>query len=88
MATSHNNIVDYQPHINMVKDDLAKNIEELSKIGFYLDQKMKFKSDLSDILKLEELLVNMIEHSANLLNKKYADKLETKKGLIFLEKRV
>jgi hypothetical protein len=53
-----------------------------------IDMRIKLKSDMSDILKLEDLLVGMIEHTANTLNKKYADKLETRKGLIFLEKRV
>jgi|JI6StandDraft_1071083.scaffolds.fasta_scaffold33264_3 hypothetical protein len=43
---------------------------------------------MSDLLKLEELLVGMIEHAANSSAKRSADKLETKKGLVFLEKRV
>lgn len=30
----------------------------------------------------------MIDHSMNMLGKKFADKLETKKGLVFLEKRI
>ena len=43
---------------------------------------------MSDLLKLEELLVGMIEHAANSSAKRSADKLETKKGLVFLEKRI
>lgn len=53
VSASTSNIIDYQPYINMVKDDFAKTIEELSTLYFNADQKLKFKSDISDVVKLE-----------------------------------
>lgn len=33
------------------------------------------KSDQSDLVKLEDLLIGMIDHGINLTNKKFADRL-------------
>ncbi len=46
--------------------------------------KLKLKTDVSDTLKLEEMLLNIITFSYDHLNKKTANKNETKKALIFL----
>ena len=46
------------------------------------------KADCSDLFKLEEMLLGMLDITSNQLVKKMCDKQETKKALVFLEKRV
>lgn len=50
--------------------------------------KLKLKTDMSDALKLEEMMLNIIAFTYENVAKKYASKAETKKALIFLEKKV
>jgi hypothetical protein len=49
-----------------------------------LKVKFKLKTDISDTLKLEDMLLNMISFTYENVSKKYANKSETKKALVFL----
>jgi hypothetical protein len=49
--------------------------------------KFNMKANLSDLLKLEEMLLNVINKGYQNNIKTLANKIETKKALIFLEKR-
>lgn len=51
-------------------------------------RKFKLKADYSDVLKLEEMLLNIVNFSYENSVKKFADKIETKKALIFMEKKL
>ena len=53
-----------------------------------LKVKFKLKTDVSDTLKLEEMLLNTINYSYENVAKKYSLKAETKKALVFLEKKI
>jgi hypothetical protein len=64
-----------------MSSDLFSEMESL-KIKF------KLKTDVSDTLRLEEMLLNTINCSYENIAKRYAYKSETKKALIFLEKKI
>lgn len=53
-----------------------------------MKRKLKLKADYSDVLKLEEMLLNIITFGHENSYQKFADKAETKKALIFLEKKM
>lgn len=46
--------------------------------------KFKLKTDISDTLKLEDMLLNTLTFTYDNISKKYANKNETKKALVFL----
>lgn len=50
--------------------------------------KFKLKADYSDVIKLEDMLLNIINFSYECCSKKFAEKGETKKALMFLEKKM
>lgn len=43
---------------------------------------------MPDLIKLEDLFIKLVENTTKLLIRKTADKSETKKALVFLEKRI
>ena len=53
-----------------------------------LKSKFKLKTDLSDTFRLQEMMLNMLNFSSESVAKKYANKGETKKALIFLQKKM
>ena len=70
------------------KQTLDKMSQELYSDMDSLKMKFKLKTDVSDTLKLEEMLLNAISHSYESVAKKYSQKAETKKALVFLEKKI
>jgi hypothetical protein len=67
--------------LDKIESELYTDMDDL-KIKF------KLKTDSSDTLKLEEMLLNIVSYTYDNVTKKYANKNETKKALIFLEKRI
>jgi len=56
-----------------VKDELAN-----------IQSKFRLKTNVTDTLKLEEMLLNIVNFSYESVTKKYASKIETKKALVYL----
>lgn len=52
--------VDIEPEIAKIEVNINKELEAISKVVRYVDNRLKMKSDMSDLLKLEELVVGMI----------------------------
>lgn len=67
--------------IESFQKDLGEEFNELKR-------KFKLKADYSDVLKLEDMLLNIINFSHENSFRKLADKNETKKALVFLEKKI
>lgn len=53
-----------------------------------LKAKFKLKTNVTDTLKLEEMLLNIVNFSYENVAKRYANKAETKKALIYLQKKI
>lgn len=70
------------------KQTLDRIEKELNEDMASLKVKFKLKTDISDTLKLEDMLLNLVNFSYENVAKKYASKMETKKALIYLEKKI
>lgn len=53
-----------------------------------MKQRFNTKANVGDLLKLEEMMLNVVEFGFQNVSKVMANKVETKKALVFLEKRV
>ena len=50
--------------------------------------KFNLKANTSDLMKLEEMIHGVVEYGFESCGKMMANKIETKKALMFLEKRI
>jgi hypothetical protein len=70
-----------QENLNKLRDDLMALLKALKE---ELDKKVSF----DDLWKSEALILEKVDEVAGALMKKLADKSDTKKALIYLEKKV
>ena len=74
-------VKEFRVHLDAIEAELREDMANLK-------MKSKLKTDMSDTLKLEEMLLNMLNFSYENTFKKFASKAETKKALVFLEKKM
>lgn len=63
--------------IDSFQTSMTSDFEEIKR-------KLKLKADYSDLMKLEDMLLNIINFGYETSHKKFADKLETKKAFVYL----
>lgn len=68
-------------HFNKIIDDLKKQINDIV-------EQLELKANKGEIQQVEESLLQKLDKCVEALIKKLADKNDTKKALLFLEKRI